>query len=74
MTRNLKILERTGLIASPVHGQGRAQAYRLTELGQQRLETILPLWHETQAAAREELGASEWDTVQGALSRLAELS
>ncbi len=74
MTRNLKILERAGLIASPVHGQGRAQAYRLTDLGRQKLEIILPLWHEAQAAAREELGHSEWGAVQKALSQLAELS
>jgi len=74
MTRNLKLLERTGLTASPVQGRGRRQAYRLTPAGRAKLETLLPLWHAAQAAVKEEFGEAEWNALQRTLRALSTLS
>jgi len=48
LTRNLKILEREGLIVRSEY-QGRRSIYRLTSKGRRMLIKALPLWNEVQA-------------------------
>ncbi|MCP4385383.1 MAG: winged helix-turn-helix transcriptional regulator [Hyphomicrobiales bacterium] len=74
LNRNLKILEKTGLIACPVHGRGRARAYSLTRRGQEKMAVLLPLWHEAQHAVKTEIGAKDWNDLQRTLNTVARLS
>ena len=63
LTRNLKVLERHGLIVRSEH-QGRRSTYRLTSKGRRMLLRALPLWNEVQArlsAALSNSSASEPD-------------
>src|SRR5215467_3135205 len=48
LTRNLKILERDGLIIQSER-QGRRSMYRLTAKGRRKLSKALPIWNEVQA-------------------------
>jgi DNA-binding MarR family transcriptional regulator len=48
LTRNLKILERDGLIIQSER-QGRRSMYRLTPKGRRKLSKALPIWNEVQA-------------------------
>jgi DNA-binding MarR family transcriptional regulator len=48
LTRNLKILERDGLIVLSER-QGRCSTYRLTSKGRRMLSKALPLWKDVQA-------------------------
>lgn len=48
LTRNLKILERDGLIVQSER-QGRGLMYRLTSKGRRMLSKGLPLWNDVQA-------------------------
>jgi DNA-binding MarR family transcriptional regulator len=48
LTRNLKILERDGLIVLSER-QGRCSTYRLTSKGRRMLSKALPLWSDVQA-------------------------
>jgi DNA-binding MarR family transcriptional regulator len=48
LTRNLKVLERDGLIVLSER-QGRRSTYRLTSKGRRMLSKALPLWNHVQA-------------------------
>lgn len=48
LTRNLKPLEKAGLIQSISAKDRRSKAYALTEKGQEVLKTAIPLWHNAQ--------------------------
>jgi DNA-binding MarR family transcriptional regulator len=48
LTRNLKVLERDGLIVRSEY-QGRRSTYRLTSKGRRVLFKALPLWNDVQA-------------------------
>ncbi len=74
LTRNIKTLERMGMVQSKVQGQGRAQAYQLTAAGLAKTNELWPLWHQAQDAVRAEIGDDKWNQVQEALKTLAEIS
>jgi DNA-binding MarR family transcriptional regulator len=48
LTRNLKVLERDGLIVQSER-QGRRSTYRLTPKGRRKLSQALPIWNDVQA-------------------------
>lgn len=74
MTRNLRLLQKAGLVNSDEQGQGRAQRVQLTQAGRAMVKTCLPLWHMAQNAVRRELGESQWSDTQNTLTRLGALT
>ena len=57
LTRNLKVLERDGLIVLSAR-QGRGSMYRLTSKGRRMLSKALPLWDGVQARVSRALSAA----------------
>jgi DNA-binding MarR family transcriptional regulator len=69
LTRNLKPLEREGLLAVlPGHDDQRAREVSLTSKGLKQLKRALPLWNEAQHKIKESLGASRLDRLLGDLN------
>lgn len=69
LTRNLKPLEREGLIRIEPGQDQRVRVVSLTEKGQAALAKAQPLWQQAQAKVIEELGQDRWQTL---LSHLAD--
>ena len=63
LTRNLKPLEREGLVASSPGKDQRVRLLRLTEAGQRTLQRAYPLWEEAQAKVVKALGQRRWMTL-----------
>ncbi len=55
--RNLKVLEREGMIEFEGGKDERARVIKLTELGLEKMRAGQPLWAEAQRNMREKLGA-----------------
>lgn len=55
--RNLKVLERQGLLELPPHADARARSMVLTPAGKLALERAMPLWAKVQADIKAALGA-----------------
>ena len=71
LTRNLKPLEKSGLIVTTKLPDRRTKGYVLTDKGQQAIEKGVPLWHKAQQHIVGQLGndryahfASELDIVR----------
>ncbi len=67
--RNLKVLERDGLIAFTEGEDERAKIVKLTAMGKAALEKAQPLWRKAQARMRASLG-KEKDSVLRILARV----
>ena len=72
LTRNLRILERRGLIEIGPEGRRRARALRLTAKGETLLERALPLWRRAQDRVVARLGERRWREARALLEELAE--
>lgn len=70
MTRNLKPLERRGLIKVVVGEDQRERTVSLTGKGREALNRALPLWENAQAVVRDRLGLKGLQALTSALSRL----
>ena len=70
LTRNLRPLEKEGLVAIGLEGWRRSRALEITEQGRWRLREALPLWRRAQDALRPRLGDHGWADVHGCLDRL----
>jgi len=70
LARNLKPLERDGLVNVSPGEDKRVRVISLTGLGCEHLGQALPYWREAQEVVRVRLGPSEWDALQIDLSRL----
>lgn len=69
LTRNLKPLEREGLLSVvPGRDDRRSREVRLTSKGMERLEQALPLWQEAQRMIKQSLGASRLERMLGDLT------
>jgi len=55
--RNLKVLEREGLVTFTGGADERSKVVQLTREGRQALNTALPLWHSVQKRMKSSLGA-----------------
>jgi DNA-binding MarR family transcriptional regulator len=64
LTRNLKPLERDGLIRSSAGEDRRTRSLVLTRKGQAALLRALPLWEEAQTRMLARLGAERWQQVR----------
>ncbi|BAY73517.1 MarR family transcriptional regulator (plasmid) [Trichormus variabilis NIES-23] len=63
LTRNLKPLEREGLIQIEPGQDQRTRVVSLTDAGQASLAKALPLWEQAQACIVEKLGQERWSTL-----------
>ncbi|MBO0783244.1 MAG: MarR family transcriptional regulator [Ktedonobacteraceae bacterium] len=75
LARNLKPLERDGLVAISVGEEDRrTRMVRLTERGQNALEKALPLWEEAQAWVISQIGQERWRAMLGDWATLVALT
>jgi len=70
LTRNLRPLEKEGLISRGVEGWRRSRALEITKKGRSRLRGALPLWIKAQRALKQKLGDRNWDMVHNGLDHL----
>lgn len=59
MTRNLRVLEKDGLVLREPGEDRRERMISLTPQGRKRLDQALPLWKEAQASMVSSIGAKE---------------
>lgn len=71
--RNLRVLERAGLVALGSAGDARMRGVTLTDEARDRLAQAEPLWQGAQARIRATLSPGEADVLHAALTRLADL-
>ncbi len=70
LTRNLRPLEKEGLIRLGAEGWRRSRMVEITKAGHARLREALPLWIKAQNALKRKLGERGWNDVRGVLDRL----
>lgn len=70
LTRNLRVLQRDGLIELSEELGPTARIAVLTEEGHARLAKALPLWKRVQASVINDIGANAWNDAKSALQRL----
>ena len=70
LTRNLRPLEKEGLVARGIEGWRRSRALEITKKGRSRLRQALPLWSGAQQVLRKKLGDRNWDLVRNGLDDL----
>lgn len=74
LTRNLKPLEKQGLIKIEQGNDSRTRIVRLTDKGYKILEKALPLWEEAQSYVIKQLGENSFNNLLGLLSTTIKLS
>jgi DNA-binding MarR family transcriptional regulator len=74
LARNLKPLERDGLVDISVGEDRRTRMVRLTEQGQDALSKALPLWEEAQAWVIGQIGQERWHAMLSDWAALASLT
>ena len=70
LSRNLRPLERQGLISIARGDDRRERVIRLTQAGRAMIDEILPLWEGAQSKIVREIGEGEWPTTLGALHQV----
>src|SRR5262252_6268161 len=70
LTRNLRPLEKEGLISIGPEGWHRSRTLAITKKGQSRLHEAVPLWGRAQNALKQKLGYEAWVGVRDGLDRL----
>jgi DNA-binding MarR family transcriptional regulator len=70
LTRNLKPLEKLGLIHTVTPRDKRSKAYALTQEGRDTLQKALPLWQHTQTRIREGVGEERFQRLAHELEAL----
>ncbi len=73
LARNLKPLERDGLVEISPGKDRRTRVVRITDKGQQALDRALPLWEEAQAWVISQVGDDRWRAMLGDWSELVAL-
>ena len=74
LTRNLKLLEKQGLIRVAPGNDRREREVALTSRGRQALVRTLPLWEKAQARVVEGLGEERWKDLREELSAVVSLA
>lgn len=64
LSRNLRPLERNGLIEISAEGYRRARSANITNKGIAVMEKALPLWRSAQKSLKRRLGDESWDQIQ----------
>lgn len=70
MSRNLRPLERDGLVTLSPEGARRVRMVGITAAGRKRYETAFPLWTQAQAQALSRMGAKGWPRLKADLATL----
>jgi DNA-binding MarR family transcriptional regulator len=70
LTRNLRPLEKEGLVAIGLEGWHRSRTLEITGKGLSLLREALPYWERAQAALRRKLGERNWANVNVSLDQL----
>ncbi|WP_019500579.1 MarR family winged helix-turn-helix transcriptional regulator [Pseudanabaena sp. PCC 6802] len=68
LTRNLKLLEKRGLVAIAPGEDRRVKLVSLTAEGQAILAQALPLWEQAQAEVMQHFGQQKWQALLSLLS------
>jgi DNA-binding MarR family transcriptional regulator len=68
LTRDLRLLERAGMVKTAGGKDRRARFVTLTPLGRDRLAAALPLWEQAQRQVVRRVGASRWREILQELS------
>jgi len=74
VTRNIKLLEKRGFVASNPGEDRRIKLVSLTVEGQMTLEQAIPLWEQTQTDVMQQFGPQKWQTLLSLLSEVRTLS
>jgi DNA-binding MarR family transcriptional regulator len=74
LTRNLRPLERQGLVGEKPGSDRRERVLRLTASGRKRLDRSFPLWEAAQRKFLAEFGKDRFDELRALLSIAAEAS
>ena len=64
LTRNLRIMEREGLIAVGSGKDARSKIVTLSAKGRSRLSQATPLWRSAQAKILKRFGRNRWDSLR----------
>lgn len=70
LSRNLRPLEKAGLINVGAESWRRSRTLEITEKGRSRLRKAFPLWQKAQETLRRNLGIAGFDEVRDSLGRL----
>jgi DNA-binding MarR family transcriptional regulator len=70
LTRNLRPLERDGLVRIERGPDRRERYMRLTAAGRKRLDRTMPLWRRAQARVMETMGEDAWRALRDGLHRI----
>ena len=70
LTRNLKPLEKDGLIHRGGEGWRRSRALKVTSAGRALMSRAIPIWESAQENLRQKLGQKGWASVHAGLDRL----
>lgn len=74
LTRNLKLLEKRGLVAIEPGEDRRVKLVSLTAKGQVVLAQAFPLWEQAQAEVMQQFGQQKWQTLLSLLSDVKALT
>jgi DNA-binding MarR family transcriptional regulator len=74
LARNLKPLEREGLVTISVGEDRRTRLVRISEQGRAALAKALPLWEEAQAWVISQIGQERWRAMLGDWATLVSLA
>ena len=73
LSRNLRPLERNGLVEVSAEGYRRARSANITNKGIAVMEKALPLWRSAQKSLKRRLGDETWDRIQIGLTEVGHL-
>ncbi len=73
LSRNLRPLERDGLVEVSAEGYRRARSADITNKGVAVMEKALPLWRSAQKSLKRRLGDDIWDRIQIELAAVGHL-
>jgi DNA-binding MarR family transcriptional regulator len=72
LSRNLRPLEREGLIVIGAEGWRRSRTLEISKKGRARFREALPLWERAQQTLQRKLGDEKWAVMRTDLDRLVE--
>src|SRR5437773_4946008 len=71
LVRNLRPLQRDGLVQAVGGGRGRRVELAITEKGRKQIEKLTPAWKSAQSAAVKTLGEKRWSAILSDLETAA---
>ncbi|MBD2215019.1 winged helix-turn-helix transcriptional regulator [Nostoc linckia FACHB-104] len=74
LTRNLKLLEKRGLVAIAPGEDRRVKLVSLTTEGEAVLAEAIPLWEQAQSEVMQQFGEEKWQTLLSLLSDITAVS